>query len=129
MAIVALDHVQMAMPMGKEDCARQFYCGILGMIEVPKPAPMASRGGVWLRVGSLNLHMGVEVNFIAAKKAHPAFVVDNFELLINSLESANYNVILDFELQGVTRFFTKDCFGNRIEIIDDKSPAFAKAIP
>ncbi|KAF0110268.1 MAG: hypothetical protein FD163_1017 [Hyphomonadaceae bacterium] len=129
MAIIALDHMQMAMPIGEENRARQFYCGILGMIEVPKPAPMAARGGVWFRAGSVNLHMGVQLDFIPAKKAHPAFIVNNFAALIASLTSANYPVKQDFELEKVNRLFTQDCFGNRIEIIEGNSPKFAKAIP
>jgi catechol 2,3-dioxygenase-like lactoylglutathione lyase family enzyme len=33
---VAIDHVQLAMPAGREDEARAFFCGVLGMSEVPK---------------------------------------------------------------------------------------------
>lgn len=121
MAIVALDHLQLAMPIGAEEQAQQFYCGILDMTQVPKPEPMAARGGIWLSASSVNLHLGVEKDFIPAKKAHPAFVVDDFEALIAALELGNYPVKIDNELLGIMRFFTQDCFGNRIEIIDAKS--------
>jgi catechol 2,3-dioxygenase-like lactoylglutathione lyase family enzyme len=30
----AIDHVQLAMPDGKEDAVRAFYGGLLGMVEV-----------------------------------------------------------------------------------------------
>jgi hypothetical protein len=46
---VALDHVQLAMPRGQEDAARRFYCGVLGLPEIPKPAHLAARGGVWFQ--------------------------------------------------------------------------------
>lgn len=121
MAIVALDHLQLAMPIGAEEQARQFYCGVLGMTLVPKPEPMAARGGMWLTAGSVNVHLGVETNFAPAKKAHPAFIVDNFEALMATLELGNYPVKIDTELTGTVRFFTEDCFGNRIELIDAKS--------
>ena len=34
----AIDHVQLAIPVGSEDLARSFYVGTLGLTEVPKPA-------------------------------------------------------------------------------------------
>ena len=37
MGIVALDHVQLAMPGGEEDKARAFYAGVLGLAEQVKP--------------------------------------------------------------------------------------------
>ena len=45
--IVGLDHVQLAMPPGQEEQARAFYGGCLGLVEVEKPEPLASRGGCW----------------------------------------------------------------------------------
>jgi catechol 2,3-dioxygenase-like lactoylglutathione lyase family enzyme len=43
--IIGIEHVQLAMPPGEEDRARQFYSGILGIPEVEKPAELAKRGG------------------------------------------------------------------------------------
>ncbi len=37
--IEALDHVQVAMPAGGEDAARDFYSGLLGLEELGKPHP------------------------------------------------------------------------------------------
>lgn len=44
---LALDHVQVAIPAGGEDRARAFYGGLLGLKEIPKPAALSARGGVW----------------------------------------------------------------------------------
>jgi hypothetical protein len=41
----AIDHVQLAIPVGGEDEARQFWCGLMGFIELPKPESLAKRGG------------------------------------------------------------------------------------
>lgn len=122
MGIIALDHVQLAMPIGKEDQARQFFCDILGFVEVAKPPMMAARGGIWLVSGSVNLHLGVEKEFIPAKKAHVALIVEDYINLIDRLTHRNFPIKHDAELAGVRRFFTEDCFGNRIEIIDFQSP-------
>ena len=45
--ITGIDHVQLAMPAAAEAAAREFYCGLLGLREVPKPAEQAKRGGAW----------------------------------------------------------------------------------
>lgn len=58
--IVAIDHVQLAMPPGREDDARRFYTGLLGMPETPKPPLLATRGGAWFEHGAVKLHLGAE---------------------------------------------------------------------
>jgi catechol 2,3-dioxygenase-like lactoylglutathione lyase family enzyme len=45
MRIDDLDHVQVAMPPGEEERARDFYGGVLGLREIAKPANLAARGG------------------------------------------------------------------------------------
>ena len=43
MPIIAIEHVQLAMPAGMEQAARNFYQGLLGIPEVPKPPELAKR--------------------------------------------------------------------------------------
>ena len=112
-----LDHLQIAIPEGGEPQARQFYCDLLGFIEEQKPEPLAQRGGCWLRSGEAVVHLGIDEDFRAATKAHPAFVVEGFNDLINVLSAAGSEVTRDHELAGVVRGFVKDPFGNRIELI------------
>ena len=66
------------MPPGGEDAARGFYRDLLGLDEEPKPAGLAARGGCWFRSGAVRLHLGVEADFRAARKAHPALRVSGF---------------------------------------------------
>src|SRR3954468_22045376 len=76
MAVVGLDHVQIAAPPGCEGEARRFYGGLLGLAELDKPAPLAARGGAWFDLGDgRQLHVGVEADFAPARKAHPALRV------------------------------------------------------
>src|SRR5262245_41862225 len=63
MPIKALDHVQLAMPAGREAEARAFYAGLLGIPERPKPANLLKRGGCWFEQGALKIHLGVEADF------------------------------------------------------------------
>ena len=77
MAVLGLDHIQLAMPAGREEEARAFYAGLLGLAEVAKPSHLAERGGCWFESGTAKVHLGVEVEFAPARKAHPAFVIDD----------------------------------------------------
>src|SRR6516162_7472196 len=117
MHIRRLDHVQLAMPAGREKEARAFYQELLGIPEVVKPRHLAARGGCWFEHGDLKVHLGVEADFSPARKAHPAFIVDDLQNLVRSLRGAGYRVIADQPLEGYDRVYTDDPFGNRIELM------------
>jgi len=87
-----LDHVQLAMPAGRENDARAFYQGVLGIPEVAKPPQLAARGGCWFEHGDLKVHLGVEADFSPARKAHPAFIVDDLQNLVQRLRDAGHKV-------------------------------------
>jgi catechol 2,3-dioxygenase-like lactoylglutathione lyase family enzyme len=116
--VVALDHVQLAMPPGNEDRADQFYAGILGLDRQVKPEPLASRGGCWFSNGDVSVHLGVEAEFRPARKAHPALVVRGLGGLVDRLAERGIEVRPDVDLPGVRRCYVDDPFGNRIELID-----------
>ena len=118
MPILSLDHVQLAMPPGREDDARAFYERVLQIPEVPKPLHLAKRGGCWFERGSLKLHLGVEADFRAAKKAHPAFIVDELSSLSVTLSNAGFPVRSEEPLEGYTRVYVDDPFGNRLELME-----------
>jgi catechol 2,3-dioxygenase-like lactoylglutathione lyase family enzyme len=115
-----IDHVQLAMPPGREDDARRFYGAILGIPELRKPASLAARGGVWFEHGDLKIHLGVEADFRPAKKAHPALLVRGLSALAEALRAAGHPVIDDTPLEGYLRIFTADPFGNRIELMEPR---------
>jgi catechol 2,3-dioxygenase-like lactoylglutathione lyase family enzyme len=117
-SIVALDHVQLAMPKGKEDEAESFYSGVLGLTRLEKPAPLAQRGGCWFSNGPVSIHLGVEEDFLPAKKAHPALLIKDLALLVERCGQGAIEVRADHELEGVNRCYIDDPFGNRIELID-----------
>jgi catechol 2,3-dioxygenase-like lactoylglutathione lyase family enzyme len=115
--ITAIDHVQLAMPVGAEQRAVDFYAGILGLVLEPKPTSLGLRGGCWFRSGNVEIHLGVEDPFTPAKKAHPALRVAGYSELIAALEAAGYPVRVNDEIPGVLRCHVDDPFGNRIELI------------
>jgi catechol 2,3-dioxygenase-like lactoylglutathione lyase family enzyme len=119
MKLLAIDHIQLAMPAGEEEKARAFYGELLGMTEIPKPPELAQRGGAWFRAGSVTLHLGVDADFRPARKAHPALLVDDLEAFIqvcqaNGLETDTSQP----PLEGYKRAHVFDPFGNRIELME-----------
>jgi catechol 2,3-dioxygenase-like lactoylglutathione lyase family enzyme len=118
--IVAIEHVQLAMPAGMEQAAREFYEQLLGIPEVPKPPELAKRGGAWFERGSLKVHLGVESDFRPAHKAHPAFLVRDLAALITRLKEHKIPVTDDDSLPGYLRVYVADPFGNRIELMEPR---------
>ena len=116
--LTGIDHVQLAAPPGCEEEARRFFGDLLGLDEIEKPQPLASRGGVWFRVGTQQLHVGVEQDFAPARKAHPAFAVRDYGGLLARLRAAGFDVDEDASLEGVQRSYLADPWGNRIELIN-----------
>jgi catechol 2,3-dioxygenase-like lactoylglutathione lyase family enzyme len=115
--LTAIDHVQLAMPVGAEDAARRFYSGFLGMTEIPKPPELAKRGGCWFESGGVQVHLGVEAEFRPAKKAHPAFRCADYDAQVSRLQAAGVEVTDAADIPGVRRCHVHDPFGNRIELI------------
>jgi catechol 2,3-dioxygenase-like lactoylglutathione lyase family enzyme len=114
--ITGYDHVQVAIPRDTEDAARRFYGDVLGMTEIAKPPALAVRGGCWFRAGAAVLHLGVEAPFRPARKAHPAFLVDDLDAVSATLTEAGHDCVpADGDISGVRRFHTFDPFGNRLE--------------
>lgn len=120
-----LDHVQLAIPAGSEERCDEFYVGLLGFTPLEKPPILAARGGRWYQRGEAILHLGVDDSFVAAKKAHPALIVDFYEGMVARLEHHGVTVRPDESIPGVRRCHVEDPVGNRIELIDSGMVAYA----
>jgi catechol 2,3-dioxygenase-like lactoylglutathione lyase family enzyme len=119
MTILSIDHIQLAIPPGEEAKARAFYIELLGFTELPKLPELAKRGGAWFQSGNVQLHLGVESDFRPARKAHPAFIVDDLDALISIVEAADYATDTSQPpLDGYKRAHVFDPFGNRIELME-----------
>ena len=118
-----IDHVQVAAPRGGEEAGRRFYGELLGLTEIPKPAALAVRGGLWFQCGAQQIHIGVEDDFRPAKKAHPALRIREEAALIalrERLEQAGVRTREDREIPDQARFFADDPWGNRLEFVADR---------
>jgi catechol 2,3-dioxygenase-like lactoylglutathione lyase family enzyme len=126
-----LHHVQVACPRGGEAEARRFYAEGIGLTEVDKPEALAGRGGAWFRAYdgppgegrvAAELHVGVEEPFSAARKAHPAFVVeDDAQLLEIADRLTRKGYVVDraewATFPGHHRVHAFDGAGNRVELL------------
>jgi catechol 2,3-dioxygenase-like lactoylglutathione lyase family enzyme len=119
-SFVVIDHVQLAMPPREEGKARAFYCGLLGMTELPKPPELAKRGGCWFESGDVQIHLGVEGDFRPAKKAHPALRCRDYAALVQRLRDAGVEVREPDDIPRVRRCHIDDPFGNRLELVCEK---------
>jgi len=116
--VEGFDHVQLAMPAGREAEARAFYADLLGLRETPKPPSRAARGGCWFERGNVRIHLGVDPDFRPAKKAHPALRVTGLAALTATLAAAGVPIVTDDLLEGCARIFAFDPFGNRLELLE-----------
>jgi len=115
--MTVLHHVHVSCPAGGEPEVRRFYGHVLGLEEVAKPPELAKRGGVWFRGGEYELHVGVEDDFVPARKAHPAFLVDDLDGMATRLDHAGFPVSWDSNFPAYRRFHSHDPHGNRVELM------------
>lgn len=115
--ITRIDHVQLAMPAGREDEADAFYRDLLGFDVLTKPALLAARDGRWYAVSDVQVHLGVDADFRPAKKAHPALVVEAIDELATRLEHSGIALRWEDDQPGLRHCYVDDPFGNRIELI------------
>jgi len=117
--ITGIHHIQLCAPPNSEVEARRFYGDLLGMLEIAKPPELAKRGGVWFELGEgQQVHLGVEADFVAPRKAHPALSVAGLADLRAKLDAAGYVTESDELFIGYDRFYVRDPFGNRLEFVE-----------
>jgi len=123
MYAVGLDHTTIPMPPGEEAKVRAFYGDLLRFPEAPKPPTLIIHGGVWYQFADgTQLHLQVQSPFDPMDPPHPAFRIQNLEVLADILIDKGYKVEWDEALLPRRRFYTFDPFGNRLEMMEDIGP-------
>lgn len=119
MIIIGLAHAQITIPKGAEGEARAFYCDLLGLREIAKPDSLAGRGGFWLAVGELQVHVGAEDGVDRwATKAHLAYLVSELDVWRHKLKAQGVAIEEQPPIPGYQRFLFRDPFGNRVEFLE-----------
>ncbi len=113
-----LHHVQITIPKNTEAQARAFYCDLLGLREIEKPASLQGRGGFWLELGNIQIHVGTEDGVDrTVTKSHIAYEVENVSAWRTKLITAGFPIGDSVPIPGYDRFEFRDPFGNRVEFI------------
>ncbi|MEO6527325.1 MAG: VOC family protein [Gemmatimonadaceae bacterium] len=107
----------LAIPDGEERRAREFYVDVLGLIEVIRPEALGGNAGGWFQGGPVMVHLDVDPDFHAARKAHPAILVTDLGFLTARCEAAGHRVKHGVKLPGFDRIHVCDPFGNRLEFM------------
>jgi catechol 2,3-dioxygenase-like lactoylglutathione lyase family enzyme len=115
--IKRLDHVQICIPFGEEEKAREFYTHVLGLEEIEKPDALKANGGLWFKIADIQLHIGVE-DVQGKSKRHPAFEVEGLEQIKEYLKGHRVTIKEETPVPGLKRFSFFDPFGNRIELME-----------
>lgn len=117
-AVIRLHHAMVTIPKVAEEQARAFYCGVLGIAEVAKPESLQGRGGIWLELGGLQIHVGTEDGIDRhTTKAHFAYQVDDVAAWKAKLAALGISPTDSVAIAGFDRFEFRDPFGNRVELI------------
>ena len=118
--VLRVHHAQITIPIGTENEAREFYCNFLGLQEVPKPEILQTRGGFWLEIGSLQIHVGTEDDFDRTKtKAHIAYLVEDLDAWREKMKSRGIKILEGIPIPNYSRFEFRDPFGNRVEFLEE----------
>jgi len=122
MTIVGLHHIQINVPQARANEARDFFEGLLGLEEMPRPESLANAGrdGVWYRCGDNEFHVffAPDGDFREDRSSrHPAFLVDDLGGLRTRLAASGVELEEAIPINGRERFFCRDPFGHRFEFL------------
>jgi glyoxylase I family protein len=125
MAAPVAGYSHVAVSVTDLDAARDFYCDVLGFEELPRPD--FGFPGLWLRVGELQLHLGVVDEAPAPGPGFPHFALyvpsEEFDATIEAVRAAGVKMLgepstrVDFG-KTVRAAFVTDPSGNAIELTD-----------
>ena len=125
MAVAVSGYSHVAISVTDLDAARAFYCDLLGFEVLPRPD--FGFPGLWLRVGSLQLHLAVADEPASPGPGFPHFALfvptDEFDATIESVRAAGVKMLgdpssrVDFGMPVQAAFVT-DPSGNVIELTD-----------
>jgi catechol 2,3-dioxygenase-like lactoylglutathione lyase family enzyme len=109
-----LDHILISIPEGRTDEARVFYGQVLGLTEISGEHP---GGAIWFSIADIQLHLREEAAGNLSLR-HPAFEVADLQVAKQELEQKGIVLSYSSEIDGRQRFFFRDPFGNRIELLE-----------
>lgn len=118
MAVIRLQHASVPMPAGGNDQARHFYGETLGLTEIAPPAVLGPERFVWFTVGDSGdeIHVYTDDRGPNSPGQHLCLQVEDPDAVRATLSANGYPTDDTDAIPNRPRFFTRDPFGNRVEI-------------
>jgi|SRR5687768_162238 len=115
--VTALHHVNVTVSPELEREAKEFYGGVLGLKQVPKPTG-SRQSGAWYEIGANQLHLSVENESGALLSSrHVCFSVSDLRATETRFREAGVEIISAARpVPGTSRFYVRDPGGNMLEI-------------
>lgn len=117
MTITRLHYVQIGIPPGAEEAAHAFYCGALGLPKIEQPDACRERGGLWLQLGDVQLHLSTEGDRERAAQVHLACEVDDLAAWRARLVAHGVDARETDSVSGCKCLEARDPFGHRIVFV------------
>ena len=124
-SVKSLDHVTLVVK--DLEASKQFYCGILGMDDVPRPD--FSFAGKWFQAGSTQIHLILEHEQSgpageirrgepSTRNHHHAFLVDDVTGAFEAAKAAEAEIVSEPKSRpdGAVQLFLRDPDGYIVEL-------------
>lgn len=114
-------HIYLMAPGASPDDVRRFYRDALGLAESPKPDSLTHVAVLWFDAGTVKFHVGYPAEGIVGD-GHTALATGDLEAVRARLPALGYVVDDTVIPMGYPRFYARDPWGNRFEILPDGLP-------
>jgi catechol 2,3-dioxygenase-like lactoylglutathione lyase family enzyme len=114
-----LHHAYFTIPSDGADALRHFYGDLLGLPEIPK-AEILTMPLIWFAVGDDHLHFCLDDTWdVGHPDHHLALLFEDLDPVLDRLRGEGYEIgqLPSFEDYGYKRFYVRDPWGHRVEMI------------
>ncbi len=117
-----LNHITVAVPAGEHVRVREFYAGVLGLEEIPRPESLnAVYDLMWFQFLDILLHLDFTPPWVRpAENRHIALEIENLPAVRHYLESRKATIREAVPMPDRDRFYLLDPFGNYFELMEMK---------
>jgi catechol 2,3-dioxygenase-like lactoylglutathione lyase family enzyme len=117
-----LNHITLSVPAGEHDKAREFYGGLLGLEEVPRPEALNEVYDlIWFKFLDILLHLDFTPPWTKpAENRHVAVEVEDLPAFRRYLEARHATIREAVAMPDRDRFYLLDPFGNYFELLELK---------
>ncbi|HEY0256411.1 MAG TPA: hypothetical protein VGC39_03130 [Candidatus Methylacidiphilales bacterium] len=117
-----LNHITVAVPAGEHVRVREFYAGVLGLEEIPRPESLNEVYDLmWFKFLDILLHLDFTPPWVMpAENRHIALEIEDLPAVRLYLESKKATIREAVPMRDRDRFYLLDPFGNYFELMEMK---------